>query len=82
MSKSKRYFEQEEELLQEVIEQGIQFNDLDPEDEDEFHQPFEHYEDTYEEAKRIFIERNNKNKGEHLWKLNTHFHQHQAAQNY
>lgn len=64
MSKSKRYFEQEEELLQEVIEQGIQFKDLDPEDEQEFHQSFEHYEDTYEEAKRIFIERKNKNKGD------------------
>lgn len=57
MSKSKRYFEQEEELLQEVIEQGIQFNDLDPEDEQEFHQSFEHYEDTYEEAKRIYLQR-------------------------
>lgn len=43
MSKTKRYFEQEEELLQELIDQGIQFNDLDSEDEEEFHQPFEHY---------------------------------------
>lgn len=51
MSKSKRHFEQEEELHLEVIEQGIQFNEL---DDDEAPQ---HYEDTYEEAKRIFLER-------------------------
>ena len=54
MSLTKRYFEHQEEELNEVIEQGIQFNDLDYDDEEDFYQLFE-YESTYEEAKRIYF---------------------------